>query len=84
MLVLALGIGFAVSAQSSLCGGGLKYTFGPNLTVSMTSSAGNLQGTYTISKGNFVIKWTTGYSTTLVYVSDGVFREGKITLTECK
>ncbi|MDR1881668.1 MAG: hypothetical protein LBR26_02655 [Prevotella sp.] len=86
ILVLALSISFAANA-ASLCGSGLKYEFsgGDRGTVVLTTSGGTLKGTYLVDhKNNIRIAWDTGYSEKLIFVSDGVFSVGDITLRECK
>ena len=86
-LVLALGIGFAVSA-ASLCGEGIKFEFlgGMNGNFVMTTSSGHqLKGTYLFDrKNNIRIVWeNSGKLETLEYVEDGVYSWGRVTLKEC-
>ena|GEM_PF-6399162 len=93
-LILALGISFIANANS-LCCGNLKYTFSNIRSVGGMGDSGDivfiidgnesLKGTFIRDhKGNFRIKWNTGYDFELTYVSDGVFSDGRNTFTECQ
>jgi len=89
LLTLVAVICFAISANAaSLCGGGLKFTFTGNSlsgSVVFTSPGGTLKGTYTVNRKNDIrITWDTGYTNELIYVKDGVFSFGDVTLRECQ
>jgi hypothetical protein len=86
-LTLVLVLSIVIANAASLCGGGMKFTFtgGDRGNVEMTSSGGTLKGTYLVdNKNNIRIVWSTGYEAKLVFVSDGVYSYGSVTLKECK
>jgi len=87
ILTLVLAISIFMANAAALCGGGLKFEFsgGERGSVVMTSSGGTLTGTYLVdNKNNIRIVWNTGYEAKLIFIQDGIYEYGSVTLKECK